>query len=73
MVIAWLATRTRNKLMGLSGSCARAIGGLLDDDQGAEITPDQWIEAPESWDDEGSDGSVRRYESVVTLMRKELP
>jgi hypothetical protein len=27
---------------------------------------------PESWDEEGSDGSVRSYETVVTLMRKEL-
>jgi len=28
---------------------------------------------PESWDEESSDRLVRRYETVVTLMRKELP
>jgi len=28
---------------------------------------------PESWDEESSDGLVCRYETVVTLMRKELP
>jgi hypothetical protein len=45
MVMACLAARIRNKLTGLRGICARAIAGLLDDGQGAEITPDQWIEA----------------------------
>jgi ribosomal protein S18 acetylase RimI-like enzyme len=29
--------------------------------------------APESWDDDGPDGSIVRYETVCTLMRKELP
>jgi len=28
---------------------------------------------PESWDDEGPDGTITRYETVCTLMRKELP
>jgi len=28
--------------------------------------------APESWDEDGPDGSVVRYETVCTLMRKEL-
>jgi ribosomal protein S18 acetylase RimI-like enzyme len=28
---------------------------------------------PDSWDDDGPDGSVVRYETVCTLMRKELP
>jgi ribosomal protein S18 acetylase RimI-like enzyme len=28
---------------------------------------------PDSWDEEAPDGSVRRYETVCTLMRKELP
>ncbi len=28
---------------------------------------------PDSWDEEGPDGSVTRYETVCTLMRKELP
>jgi hypothetical protein len=28
---------------------------------------------PEAWDEEAEDGSVRRYETVCTLMRKELP
>ena len=27
---------------------------------------------PESWDEDGPDGSVRRYETVCTMMRKEL-
>jgi ribosomal protein S18 acetylase RimI-like enzyme len=27
---------------------------------------------PEAWDEEGEDGSLRRYETVCTLMRKEL-
>ncbi len=44
MVSAWLAARIRNKLTGLRGICARAITGLLDDGQGAEISPDQWLE-----------------------------
>ena len=29
--------------------------------------------APESWDDDRPDGSIVRYETVCTLMRKELP
>jgi ribosomal protein S18 acetylase RimI-like enzyme len=28
---------------------------------------------PEAWDEQAEDGSVRRYETVCTLMRKELP
>ena len=28
---------------------------------------------PASWDEEGADGSIVRYETVCTLMRKELP
>lgn len=28
---------------------------------------------PESWDVEAEDGSVTRYETMCTLMRKELP
>ncbi|GAA2749728.1 GNAT family N-acetyltransferase [Kitasatospora cinereorecta] len=28
---------------------------------------------PEAWDEEAPDGSVRRYETVCVLMRKELP
>jgi ribosomal protein S18 acetylase RimI-like enzyme len=28
---------------------------------------------PESWDEDAPDGSVTRYETVCTLMRKELP
>jgi ribosomal protein S18 acetylase RimI-like enzyme len=28
---------------------------------------------PDSWDEEGPDGSVTRYQTVCTLMRKELP
>jgi len=28
---------------------------------------------PDSWDQEAPDGTVTRYETVVTLMRKELP
>jgi ribosomal protein S18 acetylase RimI-like enzyme len=28
---------------------------------------------PEAWDAEGADGSVTRYETVCTLMRKRLP
>jgi ribosomal protein S18 acetylase RimI-like enzyme len=28
---------------------------------------------PASWDTEGADGSLTRYETVCTLMRKELP
>ena len=28
---------------------------------------------PQSWDEEGPDGSVTRYETVCTLMHKELP
>jgi ribosomal protein S18 acetylase RimI-like enzyme len=28
---------------------------------------------PGSWDEEGADGSITRYETVLTLMRKELP
>jgi ribosomal protein S18 acetylase RimI-like enzyme len=28
---------------------------------------------PESWDEEAPDGSITRYETVCTLMRKELP
>lgn len=28
---------------------------------------------PDAWDEEALDGSVRRYETVCTLMRKELP
>jgi ribosomal protein S18 acetylase RimI-like enzyme len=28
---------------------------------------------PDSWDREAADGTVTRYETVVTLMRKELP
>ena len=27
---------------------------------------------PEAWDEQAEDGSVRRYETVCTLMRKEL-
>ena len=27
---------------------------------------------PEAWDEEAEDGSLRRYETVCTLMRKEL-
>ena len=29
--------------------------------------------APEAWDEDGPDGTVVRYETVCTLMRKELP
>jgi ribosomal protein S18 acetylase RimI-like enzyme len=29
--------------------------------------------APDSWDEDGPDGIVTRYETVCTLMRKELP
>lgn len=29
--------------------------------------------APDSWDEQGPDGSIVRYETVCTLMRKELP
>ena len=28
--------------------------------------------APDAWDEEAEDGSLRRYETVCTLMRKEL-
>jgi len=28
---------------------------------------------PEAWDEQAEDGSVRRYETMCTLMRKELP
>jgi ribosomal protein S18 acetylase RimI-like enzyme len=28
---------------------------------------------PEAWNEQAEDGSVRRYETVCTLMRKELP
>jgi hypothetical protein len=28
---------------------------------------------PESWDEEALDGTINRYETVVTLMCKELP
>lgn len=28
---------------------------------------------PEAWDEQAGDGSIRRYETVCTLMRKELP
>jgi ribosomal protein S18 acetylase RimI-like enzyme len=28
---------------------------------------------PDAWDEDAPDGSVRRYDTVVTLMRKELP
>ena len=28
---------------------------------------------PDAWDEEAEDGSVRRYETVCTLMRKDLP
>jgi ribosomal protein S18 acetylase RimI-like enzyme len=27
---------------------------------------------PDSWDEQASDGSLRRYETMCTLMRKEL-
>jgi ribosomal protein S18 acetylase RimI-like enzyme len=29
--------------------------------------------APDSWDDQAPDGTIVRYETVCTLMRKELP
>jgi ribosomal protein S18 acetylase RimI-like enzyme len=29
--------------------------------------------SPDAWDEDAPDGSVRRYETVTTLMRKELP
>jgi ribosomal protein S18 acetylase RimI-like enzyme len=29
--------------------------------------------APESWDEQALDGTITRYETVCTLMRKELP
>ena len=29
--------------------------------------------APASWETEAADGSLTRYETVLTLMRKELP
>jgi ribosomal protein S18 acetylase RimI-like enzyme len=29
--------------------------------------------SPDEWDEDAPDGSVRRYETVATLMRKELP
>ncbi len=45
MVIAWLAALIGKKLMGLRGISTRAIRGLLDDGQGAEISPDQWLDA----------------------------
>ena len=28
---------------------------------------------PEAWDEQAEDGSIRRYETMCTLMRKELP
>jgi ribosomal protein S18 acetylase RimI-like enzyme len=28
---------------------------------------------PEAWDEDAPDGSIRRYETVCTLMHKELP
>jgi ribosomal protein S18 acetylase RimI-like enzyme len=28
---------------------------------------------PDSWDQEASDGTISRYETMLTLMRKELP
>lgn len=44
MVSAWRAARI-GKLIGLRGICARAIAGLLDDSQPAEMSPDQWLQA----------------------------
>ena len=44
MVITWRAARIRNKLTGLRGICTRAIERVLDDGQGAEMSPDQWLE-----------------------------
>lgn len=28
---------------------------------------------PDAWDEDAPDGTVRRYETITTLMRKELP
>ena len=28
---------------------------------------------PDGWDEQAPDGSIRRYETMITLMRKELP
>ncbi|MCW2932107.1 MAG: family acetyltransferase [Actinomycetia bacterium] len=28
---------------------------------------------PDSWDQEGPDGTITRYDTMVTLMRRELP
>jgi hypothetical protein len=45
MVMAWQAAGIRRKLIALREIYARAIAGLLDDGQLAEVTPDQWVEA----------------------------
>ncbi len=44
MAILWLAARIKKKIMRLRGISTRAIRGLLDDGQVAEISPDQWLE-----------------------------
>lgn len=44
MAIPYLAACGKMKTTRLSGICGRAIRHLLDDDPGAQISPDQWLE-----------------------------
>jgi hypothetical protein len=44
VVIPRLAACEKLKTIGLRGIWARAIQRLLDDGQGAEMSPDQWLE-----------------------------
>ena len=44
MAIPWLAACEKMKTTRLRGICGRAIRRLLDDDPGAQISPDQWLQ-----------------------------
>jgi hypothetical protein len=44
VAIPWLAACEKMKTTRLSGICGRAIWRLLNDDPGAQISPDQWLE-----------------------------
>jgi len=44
VAILWRAAYAKMNTRRLRGICARAMLHLLDDGQGAEMSPDQWLE-----------------------------